>query len=135
MHPFVVSAKSEPPQYCTTHMRTDHHIATRPDDVESRVNCYNSTQRALLNKHDPMEIKHVTDGHRRLAGTTRDVATSSIEPRNWSKVIVGCAMPSQRQPGACSLKRSVGCTSQNLQRSGFILLTCVSVIHELCGEW
>jgi len=81
-------------------------IAVAPDDVESGVDCYNSTLRALLDKHDPMKIKRVTDGHRRLAGTTVIVTISSVEPGNWSEVSIGCILSCQRQPGASSLKRS-----------------------------
>ena len=35
-------------------------ITTPPTDVESGINCYNSTIRALIDKHAPVVIKRVT---------------------------------------------------------------------------
>ena len=35
-------------------------ITTPAEDIETGVDCYNSTQRALLDKHAPVELKRIT---------------------------------------------------------------------------
>ena len=35
-------------------------IVTPPADIESGIDCYNATLRAILDKHAPTELKHIT---------------------------------------------------------------------------
>ena len=53
-------------------------ITTPPTDVESGINCYNSTLRALIDKHAPVVIKRTSHSNivrHQLAGMMVNVVT------------------------------------------------------------
>jgi len=107
-------------------------IAAAPDDVQSGVDCYNSTLRALLDKHAPM----------RSNASQTVIIVSLLRPwlsrRQASNPKIGAKLP----PSAyCrvwdSLAAAVWNATSTVPVKSYSVLVryCQLVIHELCGGW
>ena len=102
-----------------------------PADIESSIDCYNATLRALLDKHAPTELKHVTSHP--LSARWYDRECRDVKCQTQTLDSVGCVPSSHKQPGNSNSIHNGSCTRGNSRRSGSTLSTRASVTQELCG--